>query len=434
MKADILIRGCTVLPMVQRRIIDSGLIAIKDNRLAYVGKATEAPHFEAERILEGSGKVGMPGLINCHTHAAMSIFRGIAEDQDLNTWLTETIWPLEAKMTPSDVYYGTLLSCLEMIESGTTCFCDMYLHEDWVAKSAEKSGLRAVLAPGIIEARDLERGRTMLEKSVEIAKKYSGYADGRIRVQIGPHAAYTCSPDLLKEIREVASQLSIGIHIHLCESAEGSRIIRERYGCGEVELLSQIRFLGPDVLAAHCIHLSQEDIALMAKHDVKIAYNPVSNMKMASGIPKVKELLVAGLTVGLGTDGPASNNTLDMFETMKFAALLQKIFYGDPRVLPTWKVLEMATIDGARALGMDDCLGSLEVGKRADLILIDVKKSHVIPMQNPCASLVYSVRGSDVDTTIVDGRILMENRKVQTLDGDEVMEKGRQAASDLSSR
>jgi len=434
LEAEILIRGCMILPMVQRGIISSGLIAIKDHSIIYVGKESDAPRFKADEILDGHGKIAMPGLINCHTHAAMSILRGIAEDQELDKWLRETIWPLEAKRRPLDVYHGVLLSCIEMIKSGTTCFCDMYFHEDMVAKAVEESGLRAVLASGIIEAGNAERGRRMLEESVEVAKKYNGYADGRITTQIGPHTACTCSLSLLKKVREAASSLKVGVHIHLAESKDVSRLVKERYGRGEVELLSDTGFLGPDVLAAHCIHLSQEDIALLAGHNVKVVYNPVANMKLASGIPRVKDLLDAGITVGLGTDGPASNNSLDMFETMKFAALLQKIFYMDPKVLPAWKVLEMATIDGARALGIDKSVGSLEIGKRADLILIDFEEPHLTPIHDPYASLVYSACGSDVDTTIVDGKILMENGEVKTLDEDDVIKKGRETASDLISR
>ena len=434
MKADIVIGGCLILPMTENRVISPGLIAIKDHLITYVGKESDAPRFEADKVLEGHGKVAMPGFVNCHTHAAMSILRGVAEDQELDKWLKETIWPLEAKLKPTDIYHGALLSCLEMIENGTTCFSDMYFHEDMVAKAVKESGLRAVLAPGILEAGDPRKGVKMLEDAIRIAEKYHGYADGRVTTQIGPHTAYTCSLDLLKKVREAASSLEVGIHIHLAESKDGSRLVRDLYGHGEVELLSDAGFLDGDVLAAHCIHISQEDIAVLASRGVKVAYNPVADMKLASGTPRVKEFLEAGLVVGLGTDGPASNNSLDMFETMKFATLLQKVFYMDPRVLPARKVVEMATIDGAKALGIDKSVGSLEVGKRADFILIDMEKPHLTPTHDPYASLVYSARGGDVDTTIVDGRILMENREVRTLDEGEVMKKGRETASDLISR
>jgi len=434
LRVNIIVRRCTILPVGQGQLIDHGLIAIKDGMIIYVGKQDDAPRFEADKVIDGHRKVAMPGLVNCHTHVAMSIFRGIAEDLELDKWLKETIWPLEAKLKPMDVYRGALLSCLEMIKNGITCFSDMYFHEDVVARAVKESGLRAVLAPGIIEAGDPERGQKMLDESISIAKSYHGYAGGRVTTQIGPHTAYTCSLDLLKKVCEAASSLKVGLHIHLAESRDAASIVKKLYGRGEVDLLSDMGFLGPDVLAAHCTQLSQEDIELLAESNVKVAYCPVANMKLASGICRAKELLDAGMTVGLGTDGPASNNTLDMFETMKFATLLQKTLYMDPRVLPAKRVLEMATMDGARALGIDEAAGSLEIGKKADLILIDVDKPHLTPMHDLYASLVYAARGSDVDTTIVDGKILMENRKVKTLDEDEVIEKGRETALDLISR
>lgn len=434
MKVDILIRGCMILPMVRGEIISSGLIALKDGLIVYVGKEEEASAFEAEKEIGGHGKIAIPGLINCHTHAAMSLFRGIAEDQDLDKWLKETIWPLEAKLKPQDIYYGTLLSCLEMIKSGTTCFSDMYFHEDLVAKAVTESGLRAVLAPGIIEAGRSLLGRKLLRDAVRFVRKYNCSAGGRIATQLGPHAVHTCGLRLLKDIRKKASSLNAGIHIHLAESKNYSALVKDRYGKSEVELLDEIGFLGPDVLAAHCVHLSNEEIATLAKHNVKVSYNPVANMKLVSGIPRIRDLLDAGVTVGLGTDSPASNNSLDMFETMKFAALLQKTLYGDPRVTPARKILEMATIDGAKTLRLDKLIGSLEVGKRADLILVDTKKPHLTPMHDPYANLVYSARGSDVETVIIDGRIIMENREVKTLDEEGVTRKGRETASDLLNR
>ena len=423
LRADVVIRRCTLLTMSDRGVIRQGLMAIKDGSIIYVGREIKAPSFEADKIIDGSGKIAMPGLINCHTHAAMSLFRSIAEDKELSVWLREVIWPLESKLKPEDVYYGTLLSCVEMIKSGTTCFSDMYFHEDMVAKAVIESGLRCVLSPGIIEAGQKILGRILLREAVKIAKKYRGDSYGRISVMLGPHALYSCSPQLLRRVSEEAKALNIGVHIHLAESEDDSANIKNLYGKSEVELLNDIGLLRPNLLAAHCIHLSDQDVMLMAKRDVKVVYNPVSNMKLASGIPKVKDLLDAGLTVSLGTDGPASNNSLDMFDTMKFATLLQKAKYRDPRVLPAKKVIEMATIDGARALGLSDFIGSLEVNKRADIILIDAEKPHLTPIHDIYATLVYSARGSDVDTVIVDGKVLMENRNVKTLDEHEIIKK-----------
>lgn len=434
LEADILIRDCTVLSMDGRRVIEKGLIATKKDKIIYVGKASGAPKIRAERIIEGRGRVAIPGLINCHTHMPMTLFRGIGEDQDLNKWLKETIWPLEAKLKPSDVYNGALLGCLEMIKSGTTCFADMYFYEDTVVKAVKKAGMRAVLAPGILEAGGPEGGEKLLREAVKFVQKYHRSADGRISVQLGPHATYTCSPDFLKKVRKAASALNVGIHMHLAESREMVKLVKERHGLTPVELLESIGFLGPDVLAAHCIHLSKKEMRLMAKHDVKVAYNPVANMKVALGIPRMKDLMEVGVTVGIGTDGPASNNTLDMLESMKFASLLQKVHYMDPTILPAQQTLEMATINGAKALGLEKTVGSLETGKKADIVLIDFRSPHLTPMHDLYANIVYSACGSDVETVIVDGRILMEGRKVKTLDEGEVMQRARQTALDLIAR
>ncbi len=418
----------------KRGVVEKGLIAIKNDVITYVGRETDAPSISAEETIDGHGKVAMPGLVNCHTHLPMTIFRGVAEDQELGRWLSETIWPLEAKLKPRDVYDGALLGCLEMIKSGTTCFADMYFHEDVAAKAVEKAGLRAVLSPGIIEAGDIERGEKLLKESVEFTRKFHGFADGRVRVRLGPHAVYTCSPNLLMKIRDRASELNIGIHIHLAESKEMVKSMKEKYGFTEVEFLESLGFLKSDVLAAHCIYLSEEEMRLIAKRDVKVSYNPVANMKLALGVPKVVDLMGLGVTVGIGTDGPASNNDLDMFDEMRVAALLQKVSYMDSTVLPAHSVLGMATIDGARALGLERSVGSLEVGKKADVILIDFGKPHLTPVHNFYANVVYSARGSDVETVIVDGKILMERGEVKTLDEEEVKVRAGESALDLLAR
>jgi len=434
-KADIIIHDCLILPMDKKnRIIENGSIVIENGKIAYVGKKARSPVVKGENIVDGQGKVAMPGLINCHTHLPMTLFRGIAEDQPLDKWLTETIWPLEANLQPDDVYHGALLGCLEMIKSGTTCFADMYFHEDKVAEAVGKTGLRAVLAQGIIEAGNRERGERMFRENVDFAKKYHAYANGRVTTQLGPHAVYSCSPELLMKIREKASVLNVGIHIHLAESKEIATEIKEKFGFSEVGLLENLSFLGPDILVAHCVYLSRREMALMAKHNVKIAHNPVANMKIAVGVAKIKDLMNLGLTVGIGTDGPASNNSLDMFESMKIAALLQKLHYHDPTVLPAETILKMATMDGAKALRLENSIGSLEVGKEADLILVDLKKAHLTPMHDPYANIVYSAHGSDVNTVIVHGKILMENRKVKTLKEDEVMKDAEKSAFNLLSR
>lgn len=418
----------------KRGVVEKGLIAVENDVIAYVGKEADAPSIRAEETIEGHGKVAMPGLVNCHTHLPMTIFRGVAEDQELGRWLRETIWPLEAKLRPGDVYDGALLGCLEMIKSGTTCFADMYFHEDMVARAVERAGLRAVLASGIIEAGDMERGERLLREGVEFARRFHGFADGRVRVCLGPHTVYTCSPNLLIRARERASELNIGMHIHLAESKETVKSVKKKYGFTEVALLESLGFLRSDVLAAHCIYLSDEEMRLLAKRGVKVAYNPVANMKLAMGVPKIRDLVGLGVTVGIGTDGPASNNDLDMFDDVRVGALLQKVFYMDSTVLPARSVLEMATIGGARALGLEGSVGSLDVGKKADVVLVDFERPHLTPVHDFYANLVYSARGSDMDTVVVDGKVLMEGGEVRTLDEEEVRVRAREAALDLLAR
>jgi 5-methylthioadenosine/S-adenosylhomocysteine deaminase len=414
--------------------IEDGALAIKNRKIIFVGKFASATSIDADLKINVKGKVAMPGLVNCHTHVPMTLFRGIAEDQPLDTWLKETIWPLEAKLRQEDVYVGALLGCLEMIRSGTTCFADMYFHEDMVANAVKESGLRSVLAEGIIEAGNKVRGEKMLAESINFAKSFNGYANDRVRTMLGPHATYSCSQDLLKKISERASELNVGVHLHLAESKTMFREIEKKYGFSEVEFLDKIGFLKGHVLAVHCINLSNEDMLILSGHGVNVVYVPVANMKLGLGAAKIKDLTDLGVNVSLGTDGPASNNSLDMFETMKIAALLQKLTYQNPTVMPAYEVLKMATINGAKALGLGESIGSLEVGKKADIILVDLSKPHLKPLHNIYASIVYSARGSDVDTVIVDGKILMENRKVKTLDEQAVMEKAEKTALDLLSR
>ncbi|MBX5328842.1 amidohydrolase [Candidatus Bathyarchaeota archaeon A05DMB-5] len=419
--------------MNKKEIIENGTLAIKNGKITFVGKSAAATSIKAEKEIDAKEKVAIPGLINCHTHLPMTLFRGIAEDQPLDVWLKETIWPLEAKLKPNDVYAGALLGCLEMIKNGTTCFADMYFYEDMVAKAVEKSGLRGVLAQGIIESGHKLLGAITLRKSISFAKKFHGYANGRVRTMLGPHAAYSCSLNLLKKIKKKSAELNIGVQIHLAESKAMFKEFEKKHGLSEVEFLDKIGFLNEKVLAAHCIDLSEKDMHILSERGVNVVHAPVANMKLGEGAAKVKDLMDLGVNVCLGTDGPASNNTLDMFESMKTAALLQKHTYRDPAVLPAYEVLKMATINGTKALGLTKEVGSIEVDKKADLILVDLSKPHLKPLHNIHASLVYAAHGSDADTVIVDGKILMENRQVKTLDEHAVIENAQKIALDLVS-
>ena len=420
--------------MNKRLVIKDGAIAVKDRQITFVGKYSRADKIHAEKRISAKGKAALPGLVNCHTHVSMTLFRGIAEDQPLNTWLKNVIWPLEAKLKTEDIHVGGLLGCLEMIKSGTTCFADMYFHEEVIARAVEKSGLRGVLAEGIIEAGDKAMGEKMLNDSVNLARSFHGYANDRVTTLLGPHSAYSCTPELLIKVREKASELNVGVHIHLAESKKMFKEFEQQYGSSEVECLDKIGFLKGHVLAAHCINLTEEDMHVLFRGGINVAYVPVANMKLGLGAAKIKNLVDLGVNVGLGTDGSASNNSLDMFETMKIAALLQKLTYLDPKVLPAYEVLKMATINGAKALRLEKNIGSLEVGKKADIILIDLSKPHLKPLHDVHANIVYSARGSDVDMVIIDGKIVMENRQVKTLNERAVMENAEKTAWNLLSR
>jgi 5-methylthioadenosine/S-adenosylhomocysteine deaminase len=384
--------------------------------------------------VDAEGKVALPGLVNSHTHVPMTLFRGLAEDQPLNSWLRNSIWPLEAKLKPQDIFHGALLGCLEMMQGGITCFADMYFYEDKVAESAIKSGLRAVLAEGIIETGDKTKDQDAVNRARRLFSRYKGSARGNISVMFGPHSAYSCSQKLLAQIAQEAFRLNASVHTHMAESHELFKNQKGRYGLGEVEFLEKLGFFKPNVLAAHCIDLSEKDMRILAKNRVNVVHAPVSNMKLGLGVAKVKSLADLDVNVCLGTDGAASSNSLDMFETMKVAALLQKLSYHDPAVLSAYEVLKMATINGAKALNLEKDIGSIEEGKKADIVLLDISKPHSKPLHNIYASIVYSSRASDVDTVIVDGKILMENGRVETLDEQTVMQNAEKTAYDLQSR
>src|SRR3954452_566839 len=412
------------------RIIPRGSVAIEGRDIVAVDTADViAARYRGRDTIDAAGSVVMPGLVNTHTHAPMVLFRGLADDLALMDWLQKYIFPAEAKtVSPEFVRVGTRLAALEMIESGTTTYTDMYYFEDEIARATKAAGLRGVLGETIIQfpVADAKTPADSLALTERFAREFAN--DDLITPAVAPHAMYTLDADTLKACRALADRLHIPVVIHLAETNDEVKTSKEKYQATPVAYLESLGFWGPRTLAAHGVHLTTEDIDTLARRHVAVSHNPESNMKLASGIAPVEKLRKAQVIVGLGTDGAASNNDLDMFEAMRQAAFLHKLLSGDPTSIPAGVALEMATIDGARALGMEQQIGSLEPGKRADLLVVSMASARQTPMYDPVSHLVYVTRGDDVKTTIVNGRILMRDRHVLTLDEPQVLADARAQA------
>ena len=410
-----------------RRVIDRGAVAIDGRDIVAVDTAAAiAARYRGRDTIDAAGGVIMPGLINTHTHAPMVLFRGLADDLALMDWLQRYIFPAEAKTVTADfVRAGTRLAALEMIESGTTTYADMYYFEEEIGRATRAAGLRGVLGQTIIQfpVPDAKTPAEGLARTERFAKEFAG--DDLITAAVAPHAMYTLDADTLKACRALADRLRMPVIIHLAETRDEIKTAEEKYRATPTAFLESLGFWGPRTLAAHGVHVTAADIATLAKRRVGVAHNPESNMKLASGISPVEDLRRAGVAVGLGTDGAASNNDLDMFEAMRQAAFLHKLKDGDPRAVSARVALEMATIGGARALGMDEAIGSLEPGKRADLVIVSMSSARQTPMYDPVSHLVYVTRGDDVRTTIVNGKVLMRDRQTLTLDAPKVLAEAR---------
>ncbi len=396
----------------------TGDILIENDTIKAVG-VVDIRDTEGAQMIDGRRTLAMPGLVNTHTHAAMTLLRSYADDMELMPWLNDKIWPAEAKFVNEYIYWGSALAAVEMIQSGTTTFADMYdsMHE--VAKVVDESGLRANLARGCVVFSDPELKN--IQKNVRLYENFNNKSDGRIKVWFAPHAPYTCPPDYVTKIVEAAKSCNAGIHVHLAETLDEQRKIAEGYGKTPTEYLNDLGVFELPTLAAHSVYLNDRDIAILKEHNVGIAHNPSSNLKLASGIANIPKYLQAGLNVGIGTDGCSSNNTLNMFKEMTICSFVQKVNTMDPTVLPAEEILKLATIGGAKVLRWDDEIGTLEVGKKADLILVDLDKPHFAPWNNSISDLVYSAQGSDVKTTIVNGKLLMKDYEVLTLDVERIM-------------
>lgn len=405
-------------------------LLIKDDLIYKIDE--EIAQDNVDKIIDAKDKILLPGFVNTHTHLSMALFRGLADDLSLDEWLNDNIWPMEANLNEYYCYIGALLGAVELIKSGTTTFSDMYFYMEDVAKAVEESGIRAVLSYGMIDFGDEEKRKAEIEKNMNLFKNCHNTADGRIKVFFGPHSPYTASEELLKEVRKLADENNIKIHIHVSETQKEIDDVSAEKGLRPFEYLDSIGFLGPDVICAHSVWLSDEEIKIIKKHDVKISHNPCSNMKLASGIAPVKKLLDNDICVAIGTDGASSNNNLDIIEELKTASLLQKVSTLDPEALNSDEALAMGTIEGAKALGLDDEIGTIEVGKKADLILIDTNNANMIPDSSKLSSnIIYAANGFNVDTTICNGQILMENRQLTTLDEQDIYKKAKEAIDEL---
>lgn len=411
-----------------------GAVAVHASEIVAVGDtATIQARFHGRKNLAARGCVVMPGLVNGHTHAAMTLFRGLADDLPLMDWLHQYIFPAERKLTEEWVYRGALLACAEMILSGTTTFCDMYLFEHMVARAAAEAGMRALVGEVLYDFPSPHYGpiENGLRFTESLIREWSG--DPLVHVAVEPHAIYTCSPELLRRCDEIARRFDVPLIIHVSENEAEVRQVQDVYGCRPVEHLERLGMLGPRLIADHCVALDDRDMELLAVRSAQVVHNPESNMKLASGVAPIPRLLELGVNVALGTDGCASNNDLDLFGEMDTCAKLHKVVTLDPTVLPARSVLQMATRNGAGALGFGGKVGELTPGMWADIIVVDFGGAHLTPLYEPASHLVYAARGADVRHSIIHGRLVMEDRRLLTLDVEEVMDHARAIAGAVGS-
>jgi len=392
-------------------------IAVDGPNIVQVGEIS--PDWHADKVIDCTNMLAMPGFVNTHTHAAMTLFRSYADDMQLMDWLQTKIWPAEGKLVAEDVYWGTLLSISEMIKSGTTTFSDMYFNMPEVARAVAESGIRAVLARGMTGISP--NADEALTESEDFYHHYHNSADGRITVMLGPHAPYTCPPEYLKRVVTLAQRLGAEIHIHLAETIGEVEECKKQYGKSPIELMKELGVLDCGVLAAHCVHVSRADIEMMKAANVRVAHNPGSNMKLASGIAPVPEMLTAGLCVGLGTDGAASNNNLDMLEEIRLAAMLHKVHALNPLLIPAKTAVSMATSYGAKALGLGAVTGTIAPGFKADITLFNMHAPHWYPRNDRLSLLAYSANSGDVHTVMVNGKIILDNKRLTTIDEEQIM-------------
>ena len=420
---SILIKDTTIISDETKK----ASILIVDDTIQEI--STKLNKNDAEKVIDGTNKITMPGLINTHSHVAMTLLRGVGDDQSLQTWLNEYIWPKEANLNEELVYLGSKLAMAEMIKTGTTTFNDMYFYVEETAKAVDESGIRAVLGYGMIDLFDEEKMKSELKTSEQLIKSCHNTCENRIKVAVAPHAPYTCSEELLVKSKQLATKNDLKLHIHVSETKQEVEDIAKDKKETPFKYLDNIGVLDSNTIAAHGVWTTADEMNIIKEKGVSIAHNPSSNMKLASGIAPIAEYLEKGINVGIGTDGVSSNNNLDMFSEMKLTAFLQKVNLLDPRVLPTKDTFDMATKNGAKALGLNT--GIIEEGKLADIILVDTLVPHMTPLRNALSNIIYSSLGTDVDTVICNGNILMENKVLKTINEQEIIQEVNERAFEL---
>lgn len=427
-KIDLLIHSGHILTIDQNMTqIANGTLAIHQGKIIAIGDSSLKDTYQADAVIDASNHIIMPGLINTHAHYAMSVMRGYADDYALWVWLQEYVWPLERKILCDEmVRIGTDIGMLEGIRSGTTCFNESYFFNDTAATACEKAGLRAIVTSVFALHLSEEKLWSSTKEFIEKWLKHD-----LVTPSLGPHGPHSVDEKNIIKLKQMALDYDVPFHFHLAESPDESQIIMERAGTTPVQYCQKLNLLDAKTLAAHCIHVNDQDIDILAETDTKVLHNAVSNMKLASGYCDIQKMMDKGINVSLATDGPVSNNTLDMFNTMKHTALLHKHVSDDPTASPAEEVVRMATINGAKGLLMEDKIGSLEVGKRADIICIDIDQPHLQPCFNPYANIVYSAQGSDVNHVIVDGQILMQDRIIKTIDEAKTISELKEFTKDL---
>ena len=432
--ADKMISGGMIVTMDEgESVITDGAVVIDGADIVAVGSRREIEtRYTSEEIIDARNSVVMPGLINGHTHAAMTFFRGLADDIELMDWLNNYIFPAEARFVNRDFsYLGAVLACAEMIKSGTTAFCDMYIFEDEIARAAKEAGMRCLVGEVLFDfpspnAKTPEEGLAYARKMIE---KWAD--DPLVNVVVEPHSLYTCSDGLIREAKSLADRYGVPLATHYLETKTEYQQLVQVYGKSPTHFLKEIGALNERFIGFHCVWMNEEDIRMFADMGCKLIHNPESNMKLASGVAPVPDMLAAGATVGLGTDGCASNNNLDMFQEMDSAAKLHKVHRLDPTVMDAKTVVRMATCEGAKALGMERVAGRIKPGMKADIIIIDLCKPHLTPLYNIYSQLVYAANGSDVETVLINGKVVMKNRKLVTINEADVMDSVKAIAAEI---